>query len=250
MYYFDVLVQEFRNIGIEAGDMILMHSSFKSLGVEEITPEIVISALLQVIGESGTLLLPCLSYRYVTEENPLFSVKETPCCVGAIPEYFRTRKNTIRSVHPTHSVCATGAFAYEITKDHIKDTTPVGPNSPFTLLPKYNGKIFMLGCGLKPNTSMHGVEEVANAPYCLKTDDTHYKITLEDKTVIESVHKRHNFFGFIQRYDRITEILNDDEIRNGTVLHANCHLIDSKAMWQKGIMAIKENPYRFVDRSS
>ena len=249
MNYFNELVQGFRNLGIEAGDMILMHSSLKSLGVKEVTPEIAISALLHVIGESGTLILPCLSYRDVTEKNPVFSVKETPCCVGAIPEYFRTRKNTIRSVHPTHSVCATGALAYEITKDHIKDTTPVGLNSPFTLLPKYNGKILMLGCGLKPNTSMHGVEEIAGAPYCLKDNDTHYKITLENNIVIESVHKRHNFYGFIQRYDRITEILNNDEINCGKVLQANCHLIDSKAMWQNGITAIKENPYRFVDKS-
>ena len=232
MNYFNELVQGFRNLGIEAGDMILMHSSLKSLGVKEVTSENAISALLHVIGESGTLILPCLSYRD-----------------GAIPEFFRTRKNTIRSVHPTHSVCATGALAYEITKDHIKDTTPVGLNSPFTLLPKYNGKILMLGCGLKPNTSMHGVEEIADAPYCLKDNDTHYKITLENNIVIESVHKRHNFYGFIQRYDRITEILNNDEINCGKVLHANCHLIDSKAMWQNGITAIKENPYRFVDKS-
>lgn len=248
MNYINELGKELKNLGITDGDVILMHPSLKSLGVKEISPEIVISALLNVIGEGGTLILPCLSYAEVTDKKPIFSVTSTPCCVGAIPEYFRTRKKTIRSVHPTHSVCATGALAYEITKDHIKDTTPVGFNSPFTLLPKYDGKILMLGCGLRPNTSMHGIEEAAGAPYCLNDYDTHYEILLENDVVIRSAHKRHNFNDIIQRYDKITEILNNDEIKYGKVLNANCHLIDSKALWQKGVIAIKKEPYRFVEK--
>lgn len=34
----------------------------------------------------------------------------------------------------------------EITKDHEKDITPLGENSPFRKLPEYGGKILMPGC--------------------------------------------------------------------------------------------------------
>lgn len=248
MKYFNELCKDFESLGIKVGDVVLMHSSFKSLGSKDLNLEIIISALLEVLSEKGTLLLPCLSYSEVNDNNPYFNVTTTPCCLGAIPEYFRTRKNTIRSVHPSHSVCATGNLAWEMTKDHINDTTPVGPNSPFSLLPKYNGKILMLGCGLEPNTSIHGIEEVANAPYCLNDYDTNYMITLENNEVIKSRHKRHNFNGLIQRYDKIDEILSTDDLTYGKVLDASCYLIDSNALWLKAVDAIKENPYRFVEK--
>jgi aminoglycoside 3-N-acetyltransferase len=45
------------------------------------------------------------------------------------------------------------------------DVTPCGENSPYFKLREKAGQILFLGCGLKPNTSMHAVEELVEPPY-------------------------------------------------------------------------------------
>jgi len=81
-----------------------VHTSLRSLGKVPGGAETVVRGLLYALGENGTLLTPALSYASVGVNNPVFDVLHTPSCVGALPEYFRTRPGTIRSVHPTHSV--------------------------------------------------------------------------------------------------------------------------------------------------
>ena len=74
-------------------------------------------------------------------------------------------------MHATHSCAAFGRLAEELTRDHELDDTPVGPNSPFTKLPKVGGKILMLGCNFASNTSMHGVEETTCPFYLFSKDN-------------------------------------------------------------------------------
>src|SRR5690606_7869867 len=106
----------------------------------------------------------------VTREQPEFDLVRTPSNVGTLAEYFRTRPGTIRSLHPTHSICGTGKRTAELLADHARDFTPCGPHSPLTKLPEVGGQILMLGCSLRPNTSMHGVEELVEPPYLFGPD--------------------------------------------------------------------------------
>jgi aminoglycoside 3-N-acetyltransferase len=124
------LARELRAIGLRSGDVVLVHSSYRSLGIKN--PETLIQALIQVVDESGTLLFPALSYNQTppTIHNTL----TTPGCDGFLPEYFRTRPGTQRSLHPTHSACGVGARVGELLGDHGDDTTPCGPHSPFNKL--------------------------------------------------------------------------------------------------------------------
>lgn len=96
----DDLAEQIRHSGVERGDIVLVHSSFKSLGIRD--PEEFILAMLEVLGEYGTLLMPSLSYQ----QHPphIHSTNTTPSCVGFLSEYFRTRAGTVRGQHPTHSV--------------------------------------------------------------------------------------------------------------------------------------------------
>ncbi|HOJ11263.1 MAG TPA: AAC(3) family N-acetyltransferase [Clostridiales bacterium] len=237
-------------LGVKEGAIILVHSSLKSLGYVPGGPETVISGILDALGDKGTLLIPALSYKYVNADpdNPVFDVLNTPSNVGAFPEYFRERQGTIRSIHPTHSVCGTGFCADEILKDHILDTTPCGPNSPFRKLPEYGGKILFLGCGLRPNTSMHGVEELAEAPYLFK-DTRVYRIIHPDEHVTFMTSKLHYFndHKLEQRYDRVESMLDGDEIKSGKILDANAYLIDASALWKKALEIMRKDPYYFVE---
>ena len=237
------MASDLRALGIKSDDTVLVHSSMKSLGYVEGGPDTVIDTLMHVLSE-GTLLLPALSFKTVRPETPEFSVKDTPSCVGLISETFRKREGVYRSVHPSHSVCAIGKYAKEMTEKHINSTTPVGPDSPFALLPKYNGKVLMLGCTLTPNTSMHGVEEAAGVYYVLSEETYPYKLTLEDGTVVEKNYQVHNLNGngIGQRYIRLANFM---QITFGKVLEANCHLIDAKTMWEVGCEQLAKNELAF-----
>jgi aminoglycoside 3-N-acetyltransferase len=242
------IVADLRALGVKQGDVILVHTSIKGLNTPDIKVNDIIEALFETVGEQGTLLVPALSYATVTDEKPVFDYKQTPTCIGVLPEVFRTQYATHRSIHPTHSVCAAGRMAHSLTSAHKLDTTPVGERSPFRLLPKVEGKILMLGCGLKPNTFMHGVEEVAYASYCLRKQPVTYTIT-DPTGTYRKAYQPHNFDGYIQRYDRLANILSESELKKGPVLNGTAYFIDSVAALEKGRIAIMENDLYFVDKA-
>jgi aminoglycoside 3-N-acetyltransferase len=238
---------QFRDLGIRENGVLLVHASLRSLGKVEGGAETVIRALLKVLGERGTLLFPALSYETVNSANPRFDVRHTPSCIGALPEYFRLRAGTRRSLHPTHSVSGVGAQVDDLLQGHQNDTTPCGENSPFHKLPHYNGQILFIGCGLRPNTSMHAIEELSTPPY-LYGDMLDYTITDENGRVSTMRHRRHNFKGWTQRYDRADQVLDQDVLRKGKVLAAECHLMEAAALWAAAHEKLKNAPLFFVDR--
>lgn len=201
-------------LGVRPGGVLLVHASLRSLGKVTGGAETVVRGLLRALEENGTLLMPALTYRYTTVTTPVFDLQNTPSCVGALPEFFRTRANTTRSIHPTHSVSGVGALAERILEDHYLDVTPCGIHSPFYRLREENGQILFLGCGLRPNTSMHAVEEIVEPPY-LFGQPVDYRIILSTDTEMTMRVKRHDFWKWKQRYDRLGPLLDNDGLRFG-----------------------------------
>ena len=233
--------------GLRKGGAVLVHSSLRSMGRVEGGPETVIRGVLKALGPEGTLLVPALSYDYVDAARPVFDVLRTPSNIGAIPEYFRRRPCTLRSVNPTHSVCGIGMEAERMLEDHHLDDTPCGPHSPYRALRDVDGQILFLGCGLRPNTSMHGVEELAQPPYLFGSAIT-YRIVLPDGRETEVSCRRHDFAGWAQRYDRVGPLLGDEGLRTGRVLDAAVHVLECRTMWDRALAALGHDPFFFVER--
>ena len=237
-------------LGVRPGGVLLVHAALRSLGLPPDLPraEIAIAGLLAALGPAGTLLMPALSYASVSAHQPIFDVARTPSCVGGLTEYFRTRPGTLRSVHPTHSVCGVGPRAEALLAGHQQDVTPCGAHSPFSLLPQIEGQILFLGCGLRPNTSMHAIEERVVPPY-LFGQPVDYQAILADGSVTAMQVRRHNFAGWAQRYDRLEQILGGG-LRAGRVLQANCHLVETAQMWPAALAALRRDPLFFVEASA
>jgi aminoglycoside 3-N-acetyltransferase len=153
-----------------------------------------------------------------------------------------------RSVHPTHSVCGQGPHAAELLGAHDLDRTPAGPHSPYHRLSQIGGQIVMLGCGLGPNTSMHGVEEQVEPPYLFMDQPVTYELHDADGRKRTVSHRVHDFKGWQQRYDRVDQVLSRDELRKGRVLSADVWVIDAAALWRKAAAKLREEPLFFVDR--
>jgi len=236
-------------LGVRPGGVLLVHSSLQSFGLVPGGAETVIQGLLAAVGENGTLLMPALTYETVTPKKPVFDLKNTPSCVGLIPETFRTYARTKRSRHPTHSVCGIGPLAGKILNNHARDTTPCGPNSPFHKLPGFGGQILMLGCGLKPNTSMHAIEEMVVPPYLFNPPITYFLVD-QDGQISGKEYVPHNFKGWAQRYDRLAEVLFEPDLHIGFVAGAKSHLIEAKTLWDSALKACRNNPLFFVEGDS
>jgi aminoglycoside 3-N-acetyltransferase len=240
--------EQLYDLGLSPGDTVLMHSSMKAL-LTDLTPESFLLELMLALTEEGTLLLPALSYETVTLENPYFSMIYSEPCVGMLPSTFFKMEGVIRSLHPTHSVCAWGANAKALTNKHFFDNTPVGSNSPFMLLPQFSGKFLFVGDILHSCTFMHGIEEIVNAPYLFNEDMTQYTLTDSTGNVHVKDYYTHNFRGWNQEYTRIRDILKFPDIRAGTVCAAPVILIDADKLKTAAIERFESDIYAFVSSS-
>ncbi len=242
------IATDLANLGVSQGDTILLHSSFKSLGPVPGGIETVIQGFIGAIGPAGTLLLPALTWALRPPD--VFDVRHTPTVVGAIPEAFRTRAGTMRSVHPTHSVCGVGPRAAALLDDHRLDSTPCGVHSPFHKVVETSGKIVMLGCGLMPNTTMHALEEYAEPPYLFGGS---YNFTLIDMAgnSNQREYKTHGFgsHGVRQRYDRVLELDTGRFMRWGLVLRAATYILDAPGLKTSVLERLGIDPWYFVERT-
>ncbi|MBN2387987.1 MAG: AAC(3) family N-acetyltransferase [Anaerolineales bacterium] len=247
----ETFVHQFRQdlirLGVRPGGVLMVHPALRPFGHVPGGPETLIRGLRAVLGESGTLLMPALTYDTVTPRKPVFNLRTTPACIGAVAEAFRVHPGTRRSLHPTHSVCGLGSLAEALLTPHAEDSTPCGPNSPFHRLPEFAGQILMLACGLLYNTSMHAIEERVEPPY-LFDPPIRYTLTGADGQTFEKEYTPHNFAGWRQRYDRVAEILDEPALRSAPVAGADSHLIEAGDLWPEALARLRGDPLFFIDR--
>lgn len=243
----DRIAGSLASLGVKPGDTILVHSSLKSLGALPGGAETLLCAILKLLGREGTLLMPGLSFSQTPHH--IHNSNETPCCIGAVPEFFRRRQGTKRSLHPTHSMCGTGPATSSLFDSHSLDSTPCGPNSPFIKITGRPAKIIMLGCGLKPNTTMHAIEELVRPPY-LFGGECDYQITDSDGHTFIKRYLRHGFQGWEQRYERVELLPDTSFLRKGRVLDAETFALDAQGLRAEVLKKLNEDPLFFVSKTN
>jgi aminoglycoside 3-N-acetyltransferase len=177
----DLLVNDLRKIGLQAGDVVLVHSSLSRIGWVVGGPVTAVNALMEVLTEEGTLVMPTFVNNtdptnwnwpavpkewipIIRQERPPFDPAITPTRgMGRIPEVFRTYPNVIRSNHPQSSFAAWGKHAKEITSEYKMESN-FGHESSLRKIYDLNGKILLLGVHHSSNTSLHYAEVKAELP--------------------------------------------------------------------------------------
>jgi aminoglycoside 3-N-acetyltransferase len=170
------LAQNLRQLGVTAGMTLIMHSSLRSLGWVCGGPVAVVQALMDVITDEGTIVMPTQTGNYsdpanwsnppvpqswwqtIYEAMPAFDPQVTPSyMMGAIVEAFRTSPGVIRSNHPHVSFAAWGRYAHEITAQHSLSYS-LGEQSPLARMYDLGSYVLLLGVGYDNNTSFHLAE--------------------------------------------------------------------------------------------
>jgi len=163
MLNFENLVSEFKKLGLKEGDVVLVHSSFKSFGDVEGGPQTVIDAILSIIKESsGTLIVPTFNFDFC--KGKPWNVKTTPSHMGIISELVRKNSKSKRVFHPIYSCSIIGKLANKLGSLRYKSS--YGKESIFGKLRELDGKIMIIG--LSYNNSMtffHHIEEMEGCDY-------------------------------------------------------------------------------------
>jgi len=164
----DQLAAQLRSLGVVEGDAVMLHSSLSSLGYVEGGPETVLDALISVLGQQGTLLVPTYPVADWSMENlrnlPV-SEPASPSQMGAITNCLLKREGAVRSLHPTHSWSGIGRDAEYLLRDHHQSITPCGPDSPFDRLLEIDGSVMILGSPWGSCTFWHAIEDRIEFPF-------------------------------------------------------------------------------------
>ena len=171
MVTFQELVSGLKALGLADGDVVLVHCSFKSFGGVEGGPQTVVDAIMNVLGEDGTLIVPTFNFKdfdldftVLNQGGKPFDVKNTPSAMGIITELVRLHPKSRRILHPIHSFAVLGKLSDELGGLRYKSS--FGRDSLFGKLMDLDGKILIFGVPFnKCLTFFHHVEEMEGCDY-------------------------------------------------------------------------------------
>ena len=238
-YTREKLVQDFTELGIEQGDTLFIHSSFKSLGPVDSGAGTVIAAIEEAIGQEGLILMPTFSLLPSREERvEAWDIEKTPSTVGWLTEFFRQMPGTYRSDHYSHAVAARGKGARAFVSDHLRregyqspwDHHPwgktYGTHSPMFRAYKADAKLLMLGVDYESSTYIHLVEVI------------HWNKRLTANSHAEYVGLKRPALGAV--WDAL------GELKQGIVGDSTCRLFRVKAYVDTLLAEVERNPEPYV----
>jgi aminoglycoside 3-N-acetyltransferase len=205
-------------------DVLFVHSSLSSLGFITGGAGTVVSALRK---KCNTLVLPTHTYCYPVSGKPdgtVYNPETTKSLVGAISDWFWQQPGVVRSLHPTHSLAATGTEAKEICAGHNMCDTPCGAGTPYEKLLNRRAAVLMLGCTMNTYTLFHTSEHLAKCPYLYYPDPTNVSYVDTDGQAVAIRMWRQNM-EYPRRFTSMEEELEGSHLlvrmkfRAGTLLY-------------------------------
>ena len=152
--------------GISTSATVVVHTSMRSLGGVEGGCDGLIDGFISYLTD-GLFLVPTHTWANVGSSQPIFDVRSTVPCIGALPAVAAFRKDGVRSLHPTHSVTVFGARAAEFVAGEENATSPCPAGGVWARLYEEDATILLIGVGLNRNTFLHSVDEALQLPHKL-----------------------------------------------------------------------------------
>lgn len=253
MFTRESIINDIKEMGINPCGTLLVHSSMKSVGEVEGGADAVLDAFSEYMKE-GLLIFPTHTWSRVGYKIPYFDAANEPACVGILPNLFRKREGVVRSLHPTHSVAALGRDAEEYTSGEELSDTPCPRTGCWGRLYDRDATILFLGCTLKSNTFIHGVEEWNEVDDRLTESTQPLTIIAPDgKEYHIDMHRHHSERSddISDHYDKLeAPFLHLGAIRYGRLGNAKCIICNARMMADITSMLLKKNPQLFVNSDS
>lgn len=155
--------QTLRSLGLKRGDVLMVHASMRAHSGYSGTPAQMVSALKDILGSQGLLVMPSMTYSDSTKafllRGELFRGRTSPSHMGLLTEVFRRGKDVRRSLNPAHPLLAWGARADEFVAGHEFASRSFGDDSPFQRLLDLHAKILCIDASPEAVTFTHFLED-------------------------------------------------------------------------------------------
>lgn len=169
----DDILYALKKVGVKKGDILFLFTSLGMLGkpkgcntIDEIC-KIFYEALIETVGEEGTIVVPTYSYtigKSLASEPSTYDPKTTPAEIGPFPEFFRKQPGVIRSLDPMMPIAAIGMYAKKLLKNLPPNS--YGKDSVYERLLKYdNAKICNIGLGTNWIPFIHYLDWLHKVPF-------------------------------------------------------------------------------------
>ncbi len=185
------LKKQIAEMGILSSDTVLIHTSMRAVGEVENGADGVIDAFIEYLSE-GLFLVPTHTWDSVYADQPVYDVRSSVPCIGALPKAAAFRQDGVRSLHPTHSLWACGKGAEDFVRNEENALSPYPPNFAWDRLAEIKAKILLIGVGNDKNTFIHSIDEVANVPDRLA--EKPFDVTIIDREGKTYIHPYHGHF--------------------------------------------------------
>jgi aminoglycoside 3-N-acetyltransferase len=175
------LATDLARLGLERGDVVMVHASISSIGWVAGGGVGLLLALREVIGTAGTVVVPTFT-TYLSDPNtwvrrpvphewwdvvrdslPVFdpALHAAQPGLGRFPELVRAA-GALRSAHPLFSLAAIGPHATDVIGTH-ELAFGLGRRSPLSGFTAVGGKVLLIGVGWDKCTLLHLCEH--ETPY-------------------------------------------------------------------------------------
>jgi aminoglycoside N3'-acetyltransferase len=230
------LVEQLRGLGVEPGQTLVVHSSYRALRPVEGGPAGVIDALLEAVGPAGTITMPSWTD---SDTEPFDPERTSSLHLGVVTETFWRRPGVLRSGH-LNAFAAKGRHAEEI----VSGPLPLPPHlreSPIGKVWELDGSVLLLGVGHDSNTTLHLAELLARVPYGVAKQVT----VLEDGRLKRLEYRENDHC--CARFERMDGWLRERGLqREGRVGGAEARLIRSRDVVQVALEQLSKDPTVFL----
>lgn len=253
MLTFKILEQGLRDLGIQEGDLVFLHSDLMALGIPEnihSRKEILSfygNVFQKVLGSTGTLSVPAYFYEYARFGEP-FDTEKSPVSksLGAFSSYVCAMQGRIRSCNPLQSIASIGHKALEISGGD--SLSGYGVNSPWERLRQLGAKIVFLGVDMKAMTYVHYIEQLVGVPH-LYFKVFGYPIYRNGKLISGNPVSAVRYLDYDIEYDLkpFEELLfQNGHAKSVSVGKGKILLTSAEVAYQEGIKALEKNLYFFL----
>lgn len=232
---------QLRALGVEAGGVLLVHSSFRATRPVGGGPLGLIDALRDALGPDGTLVMP----SWTGNGDEPFDPTATPASpdLGIVPDIFWRLPGVARSGHP-FAFAAAGAQAARITSDPLP-LPPHIPESPVGRVHELDGQVLLLGVGHDADTTLHLAELLAGVPYRVRNHCT----VLQNGRPVRIDYGENDHccarFALADDWLRVRDLQ-----REGSVGHAHARLARARDIVEAALEHLVHDPVLFLHPSS
>lgn len=231
------VTEQLRALGVEAGGVLCVHTSFRAVRPIEGGPRGLIEALRAALGPDATLVMP----SWTGDDDTPFDPRTTPASedLGVVADTFWRMPGVARSEHP-FAFAAAGPRAERVTAGPLP-TPPHTPDSPIGRVHELDGQVLLLGVNHDADTTLHLAELLADVPYRIPK---HITVLRDGKaTRVEYGENDH----CAERFALADGWLRERGLqREGHVGHAHARLVRSRDVVRVALEHLSRDPLVFL----